>query len=54
MLFELQRDGLVTEEEYTRDNRGKAKRLALTEAGRLRAAQGSGAPAMWHGSPSVD
>lgn len=54
MLFELQRDGLLTEEEYIRDNRGKAKKLALTEIGRMRAAQGSGAPAMWHGSVSVN
>jgi hypothetical protein len=49
MLFELQRDGLLEEVEYVRENRTKAKRVVLTEPGRLRAAQGSGAPAMWHG-----
>lgn len=49
MLFEMQRDGLVDEVEYTRENRTKAKQVVLTEAGRLRAASGSGAPAMWKG-----
>jgi archaellum biogenesis ATPase FlaH len=48
-LFEMQRDGLLEEVEYTRPNRLKAKCLALTEVGRLRVAQGSGAAAMWKG-----
>lgn len=46
MLADLRRDRLVEEIEYVND-RKKFKRLALTEVGRLRAAQGSGAPAMW-------
>jgi archaellum biogenesis ATPase FlaH len=50
MLFDLQRDGLLEEVEYVRPNRAKAKCLAVTEVGRLRAAQGSGAPAMWKGN----
>ncbi len=49
MLFEMQRDGLVHELEYVRENRTKARQLVLTEVGRLRIAQGSGAPAMWKG-----
>lgn len=49
MLFEMQRDGLVQEQEYVRENRTKARQLVLTEVGRLRIAQGSGAPAMWRG-----
>lgn len=49
MLFEMQRDGLVDEVEYTRENRTKAKQVVLTDAGKLRAASGSGAPAMWKG-----
>lgn len=49
MLFEMQRDGLVDEVEYTRENRTKAKQVVLTDAGKLRAASGSGAPAMWRG-----
>jgi hypothetical protein len=54
MLFDLQRDGLLDEVEYVRPNRAKAKCLAVTEVGRLRAAQGSGAPAMWKGSINAD
>lgn len=53
LLFALQRDGLVEEIEYKND-RKTYKRLVLTEAGRLRAASGSGAPAMWKGSTSED
>jgi hypothetical protein len=49
MLFQLQRDGLIEEAEYKHD-RKTFKRLQLTEVGRMRAAQGSGAPAMWKGS----
>lgn len=49
MLFEMQRDGLVQEQEYVRENRTKARQVVLTEVGRLRVAQGSGAPAMWKG-----
>lgn len=49
LLFALQRDGLVEEAEYKND-RKTFKRLVLTESGRLRAASGSGAPAMWKGS----
>ena len=49
MLFEMQRDGLVQEQEYVRENRTKARQLVLTEVGRLRVAQGSGAAAMWKG-----
>lgn len=48
-LFELQRDGLVEEQEYMRENRAKARQVVLTDVGRTRAAQGSGAPAMWRG-----
>ena len=48
VLFQLQRDGLVDEEEYVND-RKKYKRLVLTEAGRMRVATGSGAPAMFRG-----
>lgn len=51
-LFEMQRDGLLEEVEYLRPNRTKSKCLALTEVGRLRAAQGSGAAAMWKGQVS--
>lgn len=53
LLFQLQRDGLLQEEEYTND-RKKYKRLALTEAGRLRVATGSGAPALFKGSVHED
>ena len=49
LLFDMQRDGLIEEQEYVRENRAKARRLVLTEVGRLRIAQGSGAPAMWRG-----
>jgi len=49
MLFEMQRDGLVQEQEYVRENRTKARQVVLTEVGRLRVAQGSGAAAMWKG-----
>lgn len=49
MLFEMQRDGLVHEQEYVRENRTKARQVVLTEVGRLRVAQGSGAAAMWKG-----
>jgi archaellum biogenesis ATPase FlaH len=50
MLFELQRDGLVQEQEYMNEHRKKHRCVVLTEVGRMRAAQGSGAPAMWKGS----
>jgi archaellum biogenesis ATPase FlaH len=50
MLFELQRDGLVQEQEYINEHRKKHRCVVLTEVGRMRAAQGSGAPAMWRGS----
>ena len=50
-LFGMQRDGLIEEAEYVRSNRAKAKCLALTDVGKLRAASGSGAPAMWKGAP---
>jgi archaellum biogenesis ATPase FlaH len=53
LLFQLQRDGLLQEEEYTND-RKKYKRLVLTEAGRLRVATGSGAPALFKGSVHED
>lgn len=53
LLFQLQRDGLVNEEEYTND-RKKYLRLVLTEAGRMRAAMGSGAPALFRGSVHDD
>lgn len=49
MLYEMQRDGLVHEVEYVSESRKKHSALELTDAGRLRAAQGSGAPAMWRG-----
>ncbi len=51
MLFDMQRDGLVEESEYVND-RKKYRCLVLTEVGKLRAAQGSGAPAMWRGTGS--
>lgn len=54
MLFGLQRDGLIEEVEYTRPNRTKSKCLAVTDVGKLRAAQGSGAPAMWRGTSDSD
>jgi archaellum biogenesis ATPase FlaH len=49
LLAEMQRDGLVEEVEYLNESRKKHKRLELTEVGRLRVAQGSGAAAMWRG-----
>lgn len=49
LLAELTRDGLVQEVEYLNEHRKKHKCLDLTEVGRLRVAQGSGAPAMWRG-----
>lgn len=49
LLAELTRDGLVEEVEYLNEHRKKHKCLDLTEVGRLRVAQGSGAPAMWRG-----
>jgi|GEM_PF-973930 len=51
LLFQMQRDGLLEEVEYKHD-RKNFKRLQLTDVGKLRAAQGSGAPAMWRGSGS--
>lgn len=47
LLAELQRDGLVHEVDYMSDHRKRLKSLELTDVGRLRVAQGSGAPAMW-------
>lgn len=49
LLTDLTRDGLVEEVEYLNEHRKKHKCLDLTEVGRLRVAQGSGAPAMWRG-----
>lgn len=49
LLIELQRDGLVQEVEYLNESRKRHKCLDLTEVGRMRVAQGSGAPAMWRG-----
>lgn len=49
LLAELTRDGLVEEREYLNEHRKKHKCLDLTEVGRMRVAQGSGAPAMWRG-----
>lgn len=49
LLAELTRDGLVEEREYLNEHRKKHKCLELTEVGRMRVAQGSGAPAMWRG-----
>ena len=49
MLYEMQRDGLVEERDYVNEHRKKHRCIVLTEVGRLRAAQGSGAPAMWRG-----
>ena len=46
LLFQLQRDGLVAEEEYKND-RKTYKRIVLTEIGRSRAAIGSGARPTW-------
>jgi RecA-family ATPase len=46
VLYDLQRDGLLTEEEYTVD-RKRHKRLALTDVGLTRVAIGSGAPGLW-------
>lgn len=49
VLFELQRDGLVQEQEYVNEHRKKHRCIVATDVGRMRAAQSSGAPAMWHG-----
>jgi archaellum biogenesis ATPase FlaH len=49
LLTELQRDGLVQEVEYLNESRKRHKCLELTEVGRMRVAQGSGAAAMWRG-----
>jgi archaellum biogenesis ATPase FlaH len=46
LLFQLQRDGLVAEEEYKND-RKTYKRIVLTDVGRSRAAIGSGARPTW-------
>jgi len=46
LLFALQREGLLAEEEYTHD-RKRFRRVVLTEAGQARAALGSGAPPAW-------
>lgn len=54
LLFDMQRDGLVDEIEYLDSSRKKHKSLGLTEAGRMRAAMGSGAPAMWKGPVNDD
>jgi hypothetical protein len=48
MLFQMQRDGLIEEVEYRHDRKA-FKRVQLTAVGRMRAASGSGAPAMWKG-----
>jgi hypothetical protein len=52
-LYQLQRDGLLQEVEYTHDRKKRTK-IQLTETGRLRAVQGSGAPAMWKGGDHVE
>ena len=49
VLYEMQRDGLVEERDYVNEHRKKHRCIVVTEVGRLRAAQGSGAPAMWRG-----
>lgn len=46
LLFQMEREGLVEQIEYTRD-RKKYKRVALTPAGQTRAAIGSGAGPTW-------
>jgi archaellum biogenesis ATPase FlaH len=49
LLMDLQRDGLVHEVEYFNEHRKRHRAVELTEVGRLRVAQGSGAAAMWRG-----
>lgn len=46
ILYDMQREGLITEVEYTHD-RKKHLRIALTPAGEARVAVGSGAPPTW-------
>jgi hypothetical protein len=46
LLYEMQRDGLLEEVEYE-SNRRRFRCIQLSEVGRLRLAQGSGAAAMW-------
>lgn len=53
LLAELQGDGLVKESAYVGENRKRAHRLELTDAGALRVATGSGAPAMWRGQAAA-
>lgn len=47
LLRDLENEGLVTQEPYTRSNRGTGYRLVLTQAGETRVAIGSGAAPTW-------
>lgn len=50
LLFELQRDGLLTEAEYLNESRKKHKCIVVTDVGRMRVATNSGAPALFKGN----
>lgn len=47
LLRDLENEGLLAQEPYTRSNRGTGYRLVLTEQGQIQAAIGSGAPPRW-------
>jgi DNA-binding PadR family transcriptional regulator len=48
LLKELARDGLISEATVVTPSRNRVQVIKLTEAGELRVASGSAAPAMWH------
>lgn len=47
LLRDLENEGLLMQEPYTRSNRGTGFRLVLTEQGNIQASIGSGAPPRW-------
>jgi hypothetical protein len=47
LLRDLENEGLIAQESYTRSNRSLGFRLVLTEAGRTRVSLGSGAGPTW-------
>lgn len=47
ILRDMENEGLVASETYTRSNRTPGQRIVLTNAGAARVAIGSGAPPTW-------
>jgi hypothetical protein len=47
LVFDLEREQLIKQEEYKKANRMPGQRVVLTEAGQTRVALGSGAGPTW-------